>query len=220
MTINHHPSDAVLLAFAAGKLSEGLALAVTLHLSACPECREVIGAAECAAGAALDNLEPCQLETGSFDRVLARLDDTREVPVHLHLPASIPMAEALLEPMQRWLGKPVDQARWRWLAPGIRQVEVCRRSARGGVARLLRIAPGTSLPHHGHTGTELTVVLRGSFSDEFGRYCPGDIAEVDEDSRHQPIADSDVDCLCLIATESPLRFTGLVGRFLQPFVQI
>jgi len=220
MTINHHPSDAILLAYAAGKLSDGLALALTLHLSICPECRELVNTAECTAGAALENFVPCQLEAGSFDRVLARLDESRETSPRAPLPPSNLSTENILEPIQRWLGKPLDHARWKWLAPGISQVEVCRRSAKGGSVRLLRIAPGTSLPHHGHTGTELTVVLSGSFSDEFGRYAPGDIAELDEDARHQPIADSDVDCVCFIATESPLRFTGLVGRFLQPFVQI
>ena len=65
---------------------------------------------------------------------------------------------------------------------------------------------------------ELTVVLSGHFADELGRYGPGDLAEVDGDTNHQPIADSHRDCICLIATDAPLRFTGLMGRLMQPFI--
>ena len=61
-------------------------------------------------------------------------------------------------------------------------------------------------------------MLSGHFADELGRYGPGDLAEVDGDTRHQPIADSHRDCVCLIATDAPLRFTGLMGRLMQPFI--
>lgn len=76
------------------------------------------------------------------------------------------------------------------------------------------------MPSHGHTGSELTMVLRGSYTDELGRFCAGDVADLDPDVQHQPVADTDEHCICLIATDAPLRFNGLVPRLLQPFFQI
>jgi putative transcriptional regulator len=94
------------------------------------------------------------------------------------------------------------------------------RTARGGTVRLLRLAPGVSVPHHGHVGTELTLILRGAYADAFGIFGPGDLAEHDEQDRHEPAVAGDEECLCLIATEAPLRFTGLVPRLMQPLFGI
>ena len=87
-----------------------------------------------------------------------------------------------------------------------------------GACRLLRIQPGVSVPHHTHKGNELTMILRGSYSDEMGRFSQGDVADLDDDIRHQPIVDTDEECICLIATEAPLQFTGIMGRLAQPFI--
>jgi putative transcriptional regulator len=58
--------------------------------------------------------------------------------------------------------------------------------------------------------------LRGSFSDEVGRFCRGDVADLDDQIEHQPLVDSEEDCICLIATDAPLRFTTLFGKLVQP----
>ena len=73
------------------------------------------------------------------------------------------------------------------------------------------------MPEHGHGGAELTLVLRGAFHDETGRYARGDVADLDETVEHQPVVtDAGGDCICLIASEKPERFHGLVARLLQP----
>jgi putative transcriptional regulator len=84
--------------------------------------------------------------------------------------------------------------------------------------RLFSIAPGTTIPHHSHGGTELTLVLSGSFSDEIGRFGPGDLADLDDSVSHQPVADTNEPCICLIATDERLRFTGMFSRLIQPLV--
>ena len=48
-----------------------------------------------------------------------------------------------------------------------------------GTVRLFKITPGTTLPTHSHSGTELALILRGSYSDEIGRFQRGDVADVD-----------------------------------------
>lgn len=226
---NHHPSDALLVAYGAGSLGEGLSLAVAVHLAHCPDCRTTLAEVEALGGALLEDLPPAPLESLSLAATLDRLD-REEAPANpckaLRLKplwnkpkaASAPQpATGLPRPLRAYVPS-LDSLSWQRLAPGVRRVELLPRTASGGAAQLLRIAPGTALPHHGHGGLELTVVLSGHFADELGRYGPGDLAEVDGDTNHQPIADSHRDCICLIATDAPLRFTGLMGRLMQPFI--
>ena len=224
---NHHPSDALLVAYGAGSLAEGLSLAVAVHLAHCPDCRAALAEVEALGGALLEELPPAPLESLSLSATLARLD-LEEAPANPCKAeragplwgSRLPAGPALPAPLRPYVPRAteLDGLTWQRLAPGVRRVELMPRSASGGAAQLLRIAPGTALPHHSHGGLELTVVLSGHFADELGRYGPGDLAEVDGDTDHQPIADSHRDCICLIATDAPLRFTGLMGRLMQPFI--
>ncbi len=224
---NHHPSDALLVAYGAGSLGEGLSLAVAVHLAHCPDCRATLAEVEALGGALLEDLPPAPLESLSLAATLDRLE-REEAPgnpckaMRIRPRCSRPAAPAaasptLPSPLRAYVPS-LEDLSWQRLAPGVRRVELLPRTSSGGAAQLLRIAPGTALPHHGHGGLELTVVLSGHFADELGRYGPGDLAEVDGDTNHQPIADSHRDCVCLIATDAPLRFTGLMGRLMQPFI--
>ncbi len=87
-----------------------------------------------------------------------------------------------------------------------------------GVTYLLRSGPGRRLPTHGHTGMEYVCVLTGAFSDETGRYAPGDFAQSDDSLVHAPITDLDGECICLIAAAGPMQMHSLAGKLLQPFV--
>jgi putative transcriptional regulator len=216
-TPNHHPSEALLVAYGAGGLSEALALVVATHLALCGACRAKVLTVEAVGGTLLEGLAPSPLAGDALESTLARLGEGAVEP------AAFPAAGAgtlrLPEPLGSYVG-PVTDASWRRLAPGIRHIEVKAQTAQGGSARLLRVAPATVVPHHGHGGTELTVILQGSYSDELGRFGPGDFAELDQDTKHQPLADTSEECVCLIATDAPLRFTGLVSRLLQPLLRI
>ena len=87
-------------------------------------------------------------------------------------------------------------------------------------ARLLFIPAGQSVPDHGHRGIELTLVLQGSFADEADKFARGDLEIANEDLNHQPIASMEADCICIAATDAPLRFNSLLPRLLQPFFKI
>jgi putative transcriptional regulator len=71
------------------------------------------------------------------------------------------------------------------------------------------------MPSHTHEGSEITLVLRGGFSDATGHYRRGDIAIADSEVDHRPRADEDEDCICFAVTDAPLRLTGPVARFVQ-----
>jgi putative transcriptional regulator len=76
------------------------------------------------------------------------------------------------------------------------------------------------VPNHGHRGIELTLVLQGAFVDDGGRFARGDIEIADEELDHTPVADDAEDCICLAATDAPLRFSSWVPRLAQPFLRI
>jgi putative transcriptional regulator len=131
--------------------------------------------------------------------------------------AAAPEADELLPlPIVRKYGLTFATVPWRRLGPGVWHARLPLSPSAQGDLRLLRIAPGRAMPVHGHGGTELTLVLTGAYGDETGRYCRGDIQDLDEDDEHKPIADPGEGCVCLIASERPARFKGLVGRFINP----
>lgn len=107
---------------------------------------------------------------------------------------------------------------WKSLGFGVKQALLSE--GEEGSLRLLYIPGGRAMPEHGHHGLEMTLVLQGSFSDDEGLFGPGDV-EIGHDAlEHTPIATPGVDCICLAATDAPLRFKSLVPRLFQPFFRI
>lgn len=207
--ITHHISDELLDACVTGGLGHPFAVVVAAHLSLCDDCRARAEAAEMLGGALLDRLEPAALSTGAGDRLLAALD---------HAPAPRPMAASGIFPapiMQALGGQP---PKWRMLGGGIRQ-QILSADSEGSL-RLLYIPPGRAVPEHSHGGLELTLVLQGSFSDSEGRFGPGDVETAHDDIDHQPVAGPEGPCICLAATDAPLRFRAMIPRLLQPLFRI
>jgi len=213
---NHHPAQYTLLRHAAGTLQPARSLVVATHLPFCPECQASIRLGEGLGGALLSELSPAEMAQDALTRTLARLDMPASVMASsaetVALAAGVPLPASL-----QGLVRPI----WRWLAPGISRivVDVASGSDREQ-AYLLRVAPGKSLPDHGHHGWEATCVLAGSFADTTGEYGPGDVAETDVSVMHQPVAGPGEACICLIAWEGRLRMRGLFARLLQPLLGV
>jgi putative transcriptional regulator len=53
-----------------------------------------------------------------------------------------------------------------------------------------------------------------------GRFGRGDVADLDEDIEHKPVAEDGEDCICLVAIERPTRFKSFAARLMQPLVGI
>ncbi len=210
MNINHHLDEATLLSYSAGSLSQGMALVVACHLAFCPECQERSRKADSVGGALLESLDSEAVSASMLDTILMQLDDLEpEAPVQpVYSDPEIPA------PLQAYIPGSFDDLEWKRIVPGVSYYDMPWQGR--GVSRLLRISPGKSMLPHTHDGNELTLVLRGSFSDEIGRFGPGDIADLDDQVEHQPLVDSQEDCICLIATDAPLRFTTLFGKLVQP----
>ncbi|GHE96753.1 transcriptional regulator [Aliiroseovarius zhejiangensis] len=208
--ITHHIPDDILAAYAAGSLPHHYAVAVASHVSLCTQCRASLEAHQTMGGALLETTEAVAVSGNMKADLLAQLD-----------------APAKPEPVYSRRGiypGPVVAAlkgqgpAWKSLGMGVRQ-SILSQDKHGSV-RLLYIPGGQAVPDHGHNGLEMTLVLQGSFSDETGRFGVGDIEIANEDLEHTPIADPGDPCICLAATDAPLRFNALVPRLLQPLFRI
>ncbi|MGL1147904.1 zf-HC2 domain-containing protein, partial [Vibrio parahaemolyticus] len=69
--IVHHPSNSLLLDYAAGTLDEASSLLIATHLTLCPHCRREVAAAEAIGGSLLDDLPAAPLRPGALDAVMA-----------------------------------------------------------------------------------------------------------------------------------------------------
>lgn len=214
--INHHPGPGTLARHAAGTLEPGAMIAVAAHLDRCPLCRRRQAGLEAVGGVLLDAAEPTLMAPDALARVLAMIDGPLPEPKP---PATAPRLPRLpdgieLPPSLRCY----DFGPWRWLAPGLHWSKAdTARSFKGTVA-LFHVGAGRMLPSHSHSSNEYTQVIAGAFSDQAGHYRAGDFLETDEAITHQPVADANDDCLCLIVMEGPLRPRGLIARLMQPFL--
>lgn len=205
MTITHHLDDATLMSFAAGSLPSALSALAAAHIAGCSRCRRELRMLERIGGALVSTLSPAPL-----DRSLPVM------PEITSLPAPPPAAAGELPaPLSRLIGGSLDEVRWRWIGPGLwhRPLKI----GGEGSLQLIKAAPGASVPEHTHGGSEITLVLRGALIDSTGRYVPGDVADVDEEIEHTPVADAEAGCICVIANEQPTRFRGLLARLMQPW---
>lgn len=217
MTIQHHLSDALLTAYAAGTLPEAFSLAVATHISLCDECRAALAACEALGGAVLDNQgDDVPLSDGAFAALMARLD---ALPVESAAPTPKPAHPILPAPLVDYVGADMSKIKWRSLGMGVRQA-ILPTKGRGASARLLHIPAGQAVPDHGHRGMELTLVLQGAFRDDKQRFARGDIEIAGEADEHTPVAEDGQDCICLAVTDAPLRFNGVIPRLLQPVFRI
>jgi len=218
MTIDHHPSDELLLDYAAGALSGAWSLAVATHLALCPACRRKTARMESLGGAMLENLAPVPGAQDGFAAVMARIE-LPEVgePV---LPARPSASKSgLPQPLRRYAENADGELAWQRLGLGASQLLIATGDPTA-TARLLRIPAGKPVPVHTHQGLELTLVLSGAFSDSTGRYGPGDFQEADENLEHKPHAAPGEDCICLAVTDAPLRFRSFAARLIQPLLGI
>ena len=208
--------------FATGALDPAAALVVRTHAEMCFRCAGEIALAEVVAGAMLAEIEPEELSPDMFHRIMARIDaeDARLLTLPRALPSTVPAPPpawaAHLPDTLRAVVARSPRRRWRLILPGVRSLELDVPGSVTG-ARMLRIAPGAGIPHHGHGGEELTLVLGGAFWDEQASYVRGDLAVSTATTTHRPTAFGDTPCLCLAVTAAPLRFTGPLGMIQRAF---
>lgn len=216
MTINHHPSDETLLRYAGGTLGAGPRIVVAVHIGGCRVCEERVLQFEAIGGAMLDDVEPVEMSADALDHALARIEVKHEKEASA--PAGTKRRRADVGIRLPEVLDGCEVGRWWWIGPGLRWSRVTLPDDPGANVMLLKIGAGRKLPEHTHTGREYTQVLTGSFADARGRYVPGDLDEADSEVEHQPVVDSQAECICIAALEGNMRLRGFFGRMIQPLI--
>jgi putative transcriptional regulator len=211
--IKHHLTDALLMSYAAGTLEEGFSLVVATHVSLCDECRARLESFEAVGGALVEECGEAAMSEDALEATLALIDTAPVVA-----PRRAASGSVFPSPLQDYVGGDLNDVKWRAVGGGVKQAVLDTKG--GSKVRLLSIPGGAAMPDHGHRGLELTMVLKGAFRDEDGTFARGDIEVADEDLNHTPVAVEGEDCICLAATDAPLRFKGLLPRMAQPFIGI
>ena len=202
------------MGYAAGTLPEAFSLVVATHVSLCDECRAQLAAFDALGGSIVEDAGEAELAKDSFSATLARIAAGPAEPIRVRRPADA----VLPAPLADYAGGGLGQVRWQKLGGGVRQAILP--TSREATARLLHIPGGVAVPDHGHRGTELTLVLQGAFRDGSDRFARGDIEVADASVEHTPVAEPGEECICLAATDAPLRFNALLPRLAQPFFRI
>ncbi|TAX26475.1 ChrR family anti-sigma-E factor [Rhizobium leguminosarum] len=216
--IEHHLDDDMLLHYSAGTLAEGWSVAVATHLALCPSCRANLAMLENVGGYFLESQDAGKDDvTASWQSLRARIEAgeiEKVVPIKKHTTAN----NTYPEPLRSY----IEQAgglKWRRLGRGAAHM-IIPTDDNTTTVRLLKIPAGQPVPEHSHEGSELTLVLDGSFSDEVSTFARGDVEMADGDLMHQPRASAGKDCICLAVTDAPLRFKSRFVRWLQPLLGI
>lgn len=200
MTISHHLDPATLMAYAAGTLAPAVTAVAAQHIAMCAHCRHELDIAQRIGRAMVERLAPV---------------DTAAAPdIGSRDPGASPKARELSRFVQL-IGNP-DEVPWRRIGPGLWHHRL--EAGGDGTLHLLKAAPGAKVPTHDHTGDELTLVLQGALLEGPVRFAVGDVADHDTaEVEHEPAADPDEGCICVIGAEGKVRFRGLLARLMQPY---
>lgn len=214
MTIRHHLSDSLLMAYSAGQLPESFNLVVATHLSLCDECRARSDAFDTVGGALVQQADAVAMGEGSLAAVMDRIDGMPQATQR----APLRGAGIFPAPLVDYVGGGLEAVKWRPIGMGVRQAILP--TADQASVRLLYIPAGVAVPDHGHRGMELTMVLQGAFADKTDRFARGDVEIADESLVHTPVAEPGMDCICLAATDAPLKFKTFLPRIAQTMFRI
>ena len=209
----YHPSDELLMSFAAGNLPNALGIITACHLETCQQCQAKVRMYEQLGAELVDTTPSVSMSDNSIDNLLSRIDlDPPEeiIPLFNGDPRTP-------KPLRRFMPEYIDQLNWRGFSSSIKEYTLPF-SDEIYKAKFYKILAGKELPVHTHKGNEFTLVMEGSFSDKAGDYHPGDFILADTQTIHQPKASNESDCICFAVVDAPLKMTGFFGRLLNPFL--
>ena len=203
--------DDMLAAYVAGSLSHPLHVLMASHLELSSRHHALVATLEAACGDQLADLPPQPL--ADPQRMLADITAARPSSTLPGVMAPSGGDDGLPPTLSTFLGKPLGELPWRRVMPGLKEVRLGNNDE--GEVSLLLVSAGRRMPAHTHAGREVTLIIKGSFSDDHGTFARGDISIADSHVDHRPRAGADEDCLCFVVTDAPLRLTGTFGRLVQ-----
>lgn len=205
--------ESLVAQYAAGDMGHGMAVLMASYITLSPAARQQMQTLEHVNGVLLDEAEPVAMSGGALDDVLSLLENDEAPKVEQ---ASCALNTDLPTPLRAVLDEAIEDGKWRFAYPGVRQMSLPIGDS-GESVKLLKISPGKAAPRHTHKGIEATLVLRGAFRDGNRLYERGELALADQHIQHRPRAEGEEDCICLAVTDGSLRFTDSLGRIARDF---
>lgn len=219
--VNFHPTDDLLAKFVRDELSAGMIVVIAAHVEQCQVCTQKTRDFE--QDASIEWMEDAAAEAdtpeqSAFADMAAKItslpqikefrqDDSVQHEIHV-LDHSVRLPKVLAKIAAEGLV-------WKKMAGGINQASVALDDKTQ--CEFIYMKPGSQVPVHRHEGSEVTLVLDGSFRDDLGDYRPADFVVRDRSHTHQPA--SDEGCLCFAVLDSPLTFTQGLARLMNPFLK-
>ena len=222
MRITHHLTDETIQDYASGSLTASMETVIACHLTVCSHCRSRAAFGDELGGSLFDEGEPATVSSTASELLAkAAMMPAHSAPRGPELSEGVAAVDGVPKPLGRLLPNSFNELDWRRIAPGIKQHNLSDQHRRYGAFQLLQLEPGVKLSAHTHNDRELTYLVQGSYIDEIGHFQKGDIADLDgHENEHQPVINSEIPCIALIATHSPVNYSGVLGKIMQPFVGI
>ena len=214
-SIKHHPSRAMLVDFSAGNLGTAESICVSAHLHFCDQCRNELMRLDQVASQLMTEAEPQTIDEDLFDSVMSKIDALPEAPTKVETEEKSDFPHSVTKLINETESAP----NWRRMSSSVDVARVQTGQNKFEVA-LHRICAGGKTPHHGHNGTEFTVVLKGSFSDEQAVYSEGDFLLRGPGDEHQPMGAQNGECICLSALAAPIKLSSPLGFLMKPWLRI
>lgn len=219
--VDYHPDSRFLTDYAAGTLALSEAACVAAHLHYCGRCRARVQQLTDIASHLFAGLQGQVPESAEdqFEQLMTRIDTEPDDGERMRPDVSEHDGDRRLPGVVRALvgEEQLEQLDWVRLGKALRIAPIELQSA-GRQTALYDIRAGSRMPEHEHRGEEITVLLQGSFSDADGKYEVGDFVVRHAGEPHQPMATQDVDCLCLVSLERPVRATSFWFRLFEPLI--
>ena len=219
MSVQLHPDGDLLVEYSAGSLSPAMCVSISAHMHFCNSCRAENQRLTEIGGSLLNEVTPEILSTSALDDVFSKIDAKADGAVtqqRVQPNETEPGVELKSLPVTIQNLIPGRELNWKFLSPSLRAAAIPVGENSCELA-LHKIKAGGSTPSHDHSGREVIVVLKGSFSDEEGIYSEGDFIVHHPGEVHRPQASRNEECICLSVLEAPLRLTGAFQRLLNPF---
>jgi putative transcriptional regulator len=217
--VKYHPDARFLTDFSAGTLPRPQALCVSAHLHYCATCRTRIRELTQLGSELFLMQHPAAPSASAFDRLMGKIEvlpPGKEKPAPASPAAADPGPKSDLPKAVAKLARGnLDNLSWRSIGRYFRYTNLPVKDPQRETS-LLHIKAGGSVPHHKHSGEEITVILKGSFSDSEDNYRIGDFIVRTPGETHRPVATQNEDCLCLVSLDAPIVMSNWLLRLLAP----
>lgn len=230
--IHSHPTLEQLSEFASGNSSLSISLGLSGHLEYCTACAAQVKKLQTLGAAIMAQVNvPAPIDS-DMSRLMSQVMDRIDVSETVDASISIETDDAsndfdhknqsgyrLPKVLRQFVKHDYNELKWTTLSPSFK-IATLLKDTDGTQIALSRVKAGGAMPHHKHSGDEMTLVLEGSFSDESGLFVAGDFIMRDSSDKHHPIVTMDGECICLMVLDGPVQFTGFFTRWLNPLLRL